>query len=86
MEELGERSARSREDWVSIDRKGFLSPGSGEAPRRTTAQLGLMAKTRQNQIGKKGIVKLADLTYACNSLTNFEYKDAFTGNGNAEMM
>ena len=47
MEELGERSARSREDWVSIDRKGFLSPGSGEAPRRTTAQLGLMAKTRQ---------------------------------------
>ena len=53
MEELGERSARSREDWVSIDRKGFLSPGSGEAPRRTTAQLGLMAKTRQKLDWKK---------------------------------
>ena len=45
-------------------------------------QLGQMAKTRQKLDSKK-LRKLTNDTYACNSLTNFEYEwYVMTGNGN----
>ena len=46
-----------------------------------SAQFGPMAKPAKNKIEK--FVKLTDHSYACNSLTNFEYEaHTITGNGN----
>ena len=47
----------------------------------TAHRKALRQKTAKNEIQK--FVKLTGYTYACNSLTNFEYEGhAMTGNGN----
>ena len=51
--------------------------------RKSVPQLGIMEKPAINKVEKSG--KMTDRTYACYSLTSFDY-DAhpFTGNENSE--
>ena len=60
---------------------------SGNRPQKSVvlsivAQMGQFEKTRQKLDWKK-IVKTTHYSYACNTLTNFEYEGCvMTGNGN----
>ena len=59
----------------------FGKPAS-EIRRPLVVQLGQFEKTRQ-KLDWKNIVKTTHYSYACNTLTNFEYEGCvMTGNGN----